>query len=82
MEKETPMVPLGELQDAIIKTSNGVKALLQTRLKEDTIAMLIQQSIKPAAHRPTLDQIRDVLRNASRLEEIYLKPVLPSARKA
>lgn len=76
VKKEEPkVVPLEELQEAIIAISKGMKSLQTTRLKEDTLVLLIQQAIKPASHRPSLDQIRDVLHVLPRLEDTYLKPV-------
>lgn len=72
--KEPKVVPLEELQQSIIVISQGMKTLLSTRLRDDTLYLLIQQSIKPAGARPTLEQIKLVLINAARLEEHYLKP--------
>lgn len=69
-----PPVPLEELAEAIVQVAKGAKALLATRFREDTLVTLIHQAIKPASQRPTLDQIRTVLRTSADLERIYLKP--------
>lgn len=57
----------------IKQVAEGMQALLDSRLKEDTICLLIQQAITPAARRPTLAQIRSVLESARKLDRVYLK---------
>ena len=68
-----PPVGPETLAKHIKDVAEGMRRLLDTPLKEETILLLIQQSIKVKAQRPTLEQIRVVLHNAAKLDKLYLK---------
>ncbi len=65
------------LCDAIVEVAAAAKKLLTTPLKNETLYLLIQNTIKVKAHRPTLQQIELILTNASRLDKFLLKDPVP-----
>lgn len=70
-------VPLELLSDSIVQVAKSAKALLSTRLNEDTLVMLIQQNM-PVKKRPSLSQIRAVLTHASALDTFCLREAEPA----
>lgn len=65
------------LAKSIVNVAESAKKLLESRITDETLYLLIQHGIKPASHRPTIDQIKQVLHSASKLDKLFLKPTLP-----
>jgi hypothetical protein len=60
-----------ELEDAIIAVSTAMKAFSKSRLKRETIVLLVQNAVRPKLAASTVNAVFTAL---EQLEATYLKP--------
>lgn len=71
-------VPLEVLADSIVAISEGVKRLRATRIKDDTLYLLIQHAAptvysNSSYRKPTIKEIKAVLDGIESLRRVHLK---------
>lgn len=70
--EQTPLPPIEEVAQAIVDITAGMRRLNSARLNQDGIVILLQAQ---CGARVTRTQLRLVLKELSRMDKAWLKPL-------